>query len=354
VNDLLATAFDFTLDQEQRDEKVDQMLTAVETKARIQAEVEEASAFLNVMDDAEIDGFEDEVLRNGRYVGQPELVWLLEDWASLAPGAYCRVSDDLVWVRFYGDATLDEHLMGVQAAGERSASEIAELSARLRGEMEILLCLDQETARRQGADLLGSTHPLVRAALRAPGSAETRFGAVRVETDTVEAGVYLVLVGMARWSGLRPAAEFWTAAADADGRSVGEGPGNALLAALASASLTGSTSAGPERMERALSVVDDDLVRRRSEESDRRKAENLALVEARRISLSETHGRKIAQIEARIETLRRERKPATIPLFESQIRNQDHVLNRALHELAEASVGDMSLESLALVIVEVA
>ncbi len=353
AKDLMATVFDFTLDQDQRDEKIDQMLTAAETRVRIQAEVEEASAFLNVMDDAEIDGFEDEILRNGRYVGQPELVWLLEDWASLAPGAGCRVSDDRVWVTFYGDATLDEHLMGVQAAGERSASEIADLSARLRAEMDIILCLDQETARRQGADLLGSTHPLVRAALRAPGSTETRFGAVRVETDEVEAGVYLVLVGMARWNGLRPAAEFWTAAADADGRSVGEGPGDALLAALASASLTGSVATGPERLERALSVVEDDLGRRRTEESDRRKAENLTLVEARRISLRETFGRKIAQIESRIATLRREGKPATIPLFESQVRNQEHLLNRALHELDDASIGDMSLEHLAAVIVEV-
>jgi superfamily II DNA or RNA helicase len=354
AKDLMATVFDFTLDQEQRDEKIEQMLTAAETKARIQAEVEEASAFLNVMDDAEIDGFEDEVLRNGRYVGQPELVWLLEDWASLAPGAGCRVSDDLVWVRFHGDATLDEHLIGVQAAGERSASEIAELSARLRHEMEILLCLDQETARRQGADLLGSTHPLVRAALRAPASTETRFGTVQVETDEVEAGVYLVLVGMARWNGLRPATEFWTAAADMDGRLVGEGPGDALLSALASASLTASLANGPERMERALTVVEDDLGRRRSEEGERRKAENLALVEARRISLRETHGRKVDQIHARISTLQRERKPATIPLFESQIRTQEHLLQRALHELDEASVGDMSLESLAVVIVEVA
>ena len=79
------------MEKKSQNNKIEQMLTAAETKARIQAEVEEASAFLNVMDDAEIDGFEDEVLRNGRYVGQPELVWLLEDWASLAPGAGCRV-----------------------------------------------------------------------------------------------------------------------------------------------------------------------------------------------------------------------------------------------------------------------
>jgi len=354
IPNLMQTVFDFTLNAVQRDEKVDQILTAIETKARIQAEVEEASTYLNVFDDADIDGFEDEVLRNGRYVGQSELVWLLEDWASLSPGTRCQVTKDGLWLLFQGDATLDEHLLGVQAAGERSSSEIADLSVRLRGELEIPLCLDQETARRQGADLLGSTHPLVRAALRAPGSLETRFGAVRINTDEVEAGTYLVLVAMARWNGVRPAVEFWTAAADSDGNVVGEGPGDALLAALASASLAELDSPGSVLKVKALSAVESDLGRRLTEVGDLRKSENLALAAARKISLRETHGRKITQIKGRISTLRREGKPATIPLFESQIRTQEHQLNRVLGDLDAASVGDMSLENLAVVQVEVA
>jgi hypothetical protein len=202
--------------------------------------------------------------------------------------------------------------------------------------------------------LLGSTHPLVRAALRAPGSLETRFGAVRINTDEVEAGTYLVLVAMARWNGVRPAVEFWTAAADSDGNVVGEGPGDALLAALASASLAELDSPGSVLKVKALSAVESDLGRRLTEVGDLRKSENLALAAARKISLRETHGRKITQIKGRISTLRREGKPATIPLFESQIRTQEHQLNRVLGDLDAASVGDMSLENLAVVQVEVA
>jgi hypothetical protein len=353
MSGLWKVAFNFDLSSEQRDTKVDLILTAVETRARIQSEVEEAVDYLNVLDDAEIDGFEDEIVRNGRYVGQPELVWLLEDWAASSPGASCRMTDDRIWVRFRGNATLEEHLLGVEAAGERSATEIASLAADLRNEAEILLCLDQETARRQGADLLGATHPLVRAALRAPGSSRTRFGTAKVETDVVDPGTYLVLIGMARWNGVRAATEFWTAATDADGESVGEGPGDALLAALAEARIGEGAESLPGRLIRSLRVSERQLARRLEEEGGRRRAENVALAEARRISIRETHGRKLSQIRGRIQTLEQEGKPTTIPLFESQIRVQEHKLARAEQELDEASIGSMSLESVAVCVVDV-
>lgn len=353
MSGLWKVAFDFDLSSEQRDTKVDLILTAVETRARIQLEVEEAVDYLNVLDDAEIDGFEDEIVRNGRYVGQPELVWLLEDWAASSPGASCRMTDDRIWVRFRGNATLEEHLLGVAAAGERSATEIASLAADLRNEAEILLCLDQETARRQGADLLGATHPLVRAALRAPGSSRTRFGTAKVETDVVDPGTYLVLIGMARWNGVRAATEFWTAATDADGESVGEGPGDALLAALAEARIGEGAESLPGRLIRSLRVSERQLARRLEEEGGRRRAENVALAEARRISIRETHGRKLSQIRGRIRTLEQEGKPTTIPLFESQIRVQEHKLARAEQELDEASIGSMSLEAVAVCVVDV-
>ena len=95
------------------------------------------------------------------------------------------MTEDRTWVRFRGNSTLEDHLLGVEAAGERSATEVASLAADLRNEAEIVLCLDQETARRQGADLLSSTHPLVRAALRAPGSCRTKFGRATVSSETV-------------------------------------------------------------------------------------------------------------------------------------------------------------------------
>jgi len=345
--------YDFDLSDGQRARKIDQILAAVETKAQIRTEVEDAADYLNVLDNTEVDGFEDEVIKNGRYVGQPELVWLLEDWAASAPGATCELSEDRLWLRFRGNATLEEHLLGVQAAGERSASEIAVLSADLRNEAEIHLCLDQETARRRGADLLSANHPLVLAALRAPSTARCRFGSVSMAMSDIDPGFYLVIVGVAHWSGVRSATEFWTAAADSSGYASGERPGDLVLAALAEARLAPASTQTPSWSARALRECQRQLDRRLDDEGRRRDEENRALASARRISLAETHNRKLAQIRVRIDTLRREGKPATIPLFESQIRNQEHLYRKAEQDLEDLSIGSMDLEYVAVCVVEV-
>lgn len=203
--------FDFALSPAERDRKLKEALAALEHKARIRAEVEDAAGSLNVLDNAEVDGFTEDVIRSGRYVGQPELVWLLEDWAATAPGAACRRTDEAgrpLWLHLRGNAELAENLLGVQAEGERSKSEIATLCDLLQNELDIPLCLDQETARRQGADLLNANHPLVRAALRTPSSGQTRYGSLGIETADVAAGDYLVIVAIARWNtSTRPSAD---------------------------------------------------------------------------------------------------------------------------------------------------
>ena len=188
--------FDFTLSREERDTKLDKALMAIEIKAGIRREVEDAADSLNVLDNAEVDGFENEVRMTGRYVGQPELVWLLQDWAVSAPGAVCQRADSGPWLHLTGNAALAENLLGLQTDRERSSGEIAALHARLRNESEITLCLDQETARRQGAGLLNATHPLVRAALRVPQAGRTPYGAVRIRTSDIAPGHYLVLVAV--------------------------------------------------------------------------------------------------------------------------------------------------------------
>ena len=316
---------------------------------------EDAADALNVLDDAVVDGFADDVIRSGRYVGQPELVWLLEDWAATAPGAACRRTDEggrPLWLHFRGNAELAENLLGVQAEGERSASEIEALRTLLQNEMDIPLCLDQETARRQGADLLNANHPLVRAALRTPHSGQTRFGALGIATADVEPGVYLVLVAVAHWKGVRPAAELWTAATDRTGRPVGPALGDALLAALAEAALIPSRHTG-DWGERHVLVCRGELESRHTAEDKRRRAENERMILARRISIEESFDRKVADIDKRIQTLRDEGKPATIPMFESQRRTQDYRRSQALHTLEQARAGSLELEYVALCALEV-
>ena len=348
--------FDFALTPAEHARKIDESLAALEQKAKYQTEVEDAADSLNVLDNAEVDGFADDVIRSGRYVGQPELVWLLEDWAATAPGAACRRTDEgdkPLWLHFRGNAELAENLLGVQAEGERSASEIAELCTLLQNEMDIPLCLDQETARRQGADLLNANHPLVRAALRTPPSGQTRFGALGIETADVEAGDYLVLVAIARWSGVRPTAELWTVATDRAGRSIGPAPGDVLLAALAEAELKLPRRHTNGWEEYHVLVCRNGLESRHTAEDKRRRAENERMILARRISIEEFFDRKVADIDKRIQTLRAEGKPATIHMFESQRRIQDYRRSQALHRLEQARAGSLELEYVALCALEV-
>lgn len=348
--------FDFALSPAEHDRRLDEALAAFEHKARIRAEVEDAADSLNVLDNAEVDGFAEDVIRSGRYVGQPELVWLLEDWAATAPGAACRRTDEAgrpLWLHVRGNAELAENLLGVQAGGERSASEIATLCTLLQNEMDIPLCLDQETARRRGADLLNANHPLVRAALRTPASGQTRFGALGIETSDIEAGDYLVLVALARWNGVRPAAELWTAATDRAGHSIGAAPGDALLAALAEAALNPSSRPANGWGERHVLVCRSQLERRHTAEDERRRADNERMISARRISIEESFDRRVADIDKRIQTLRAEGQPATIHLFESQRRTQDYRRSQALQRLEEARTGSLELEYVALCALEV-
>ena len=345
--------FDFTLSPEQRDLRVDQTLMAIEFQAGIREQVEDAADLLNVLDNAEVDGFENEVRVTGRYVGQPELVWLLEDWAASAPGAVCRRADHGPWLHLTGNATLAENLLGLEADRERSSSEIAALHADLRNESEIALCLDQETARRQGAELLGATHPLVRAALRAPRAGRTPYGAVRVRTAECDPGRYLVLVVVARWTGIRPATELWTAATTPYGEPTGEEPGMALLAALAEARLEPTVADTMHWEVGHVRTCSDQLDAKHTEEDERRKAENRRLVQARQISLTETHQRRTAGIRGRIGALGTEANPQVLRLFQSQLNNQEHRYEEARRTLDEAMAGALALTEIALCSMEV-
>ena len=116
--------FDFRLSQEQRIRKMDEVVAAMEEQRRARDEVDSATAFLSSTDNAEIDGLEKDLLASGRYVGQPELLLLLEDWVAACPGARCVTSADGKRITMRGTRQMEQHLRGVQARGERSAAEI--------------------------------------------------------------------------------------------------------------------------------------------------------------------------------------------------------------------------------------
>jgi hypothetical protein len=129
--------------------------------------------------------------------------------------------------------------------------------------------------------------------------------------------------------------------------------GAAVLAALAGAELSPARPKPDLDVSSALATAERSLRRRQDEETRRRHEMNDALVEARRISLRETHARKVAQIDRRIATLRERRSTGVVHLQEAQRANQDRLLRDADARLDEARNGRMDVELVAICRVEV-
>ena len=354
MGDLRRAMFDFSLTDEERQRRIEETLAAIEGQRLAIDDVEAASSYLSSTDAAEIDGLEEDLESTGRYIGQPELVLLLRDWMGYTPGAYCKVDENGTHLVFRGTPAMEPQLQGLQAAGERSRTEIDQLAKAMLDEREMVLSLDPEHARQSGHHLLSANSPMVRAALRVPGSVQARFGHVGVRSSAVAPGTYLVLVAMAQWSGLRPSVEFWTAAVDISTcTAADQDVGSTILARLAEARLEDLEASVGADLNACLREAERELLRRHDEESDRREAMNRALVESRRISLRETHARKIAQIERRIATMRERGTTEWVHLFESQLRKQDRLLQDAEEQLEQNLEGSMRVENIAVCVAEV-
>ncbi|MDE0066429.1 MAG: helicase-related protein [Acidimicrobiaceae bacterium] len=354
MGDLRRAMFDFSLTKAERERRRNETLAAIEEQRLAIDDVEAAASYLSSTDRAEIDGLEDDLLESGRYIGQPELVHLLRDWAACAPGARCDVGRSGTFLTFRGTAGLEQHLQGVQSEGERSRTEIDRLAQAMLDEREVVLCLDPEHARKTGQLLLSATNPLVRAALRVPGSSQARFSHIGVKSSVAMPGSYLVLVVLARWDGLQPTAEYWTAAVDLDTENpTSESIGSAVLAALAESQFEQREAHVAANLNACLREAERSLRRRYEEESNRRQEMNAALVESRRISLRESHARKVAQIERRIETLIERGSTGVIHLQQAQLANQERLLREAEEQLENSLHGQMDLETIAVCVVEV-
>jgi len=346
-------ALDFTLSPEERRRETDRLLAVIEEQRQAVSEVENATAFLSSTDKTEIEGLEQDLLSSGRYVGQPELRLLIEDWSHVSPGSMYSDSANGSQFILRGTELMERHLRSVRGKGERSEAEIERLAQKLRDEQDIVLYLDQEAARISGGDLLAANHPLVRAALAVPGHTQARFASIRIGPSGRAARSFLVLLAVARWDGLRKSAELWTESVPLDGGEPVDGIGDALLAGLAESELSEGGRLDPDLdMDVFLSRVEAQMMDRQTREELRREAENEALFETRRISLKETHLRKVQRIEGTIDTLRSTGKSNMIRLQEAQLRNQDRLVRAKEAELEQKSTGSLSVEMLAVCVLE--
>ena len=186
------------------------------------------------------------------------------------------------------------------------------------------------------------------AAAAVPGHRQARFASLRITASDkdVVPGVYVAVLAKAV-SASRGGDEIWGCAVTQDGRSAGEGPVNALLAALAEGRLTDQPLPAIDRIENLAERALNQLDLRHVREQARRDSEFDALKDSRRITFEEQHRRRVEAIENRIATAQsRGRGDRSIELFRSQLRRAQEKHSRLISELEAQSQREIRLEAL--------
>lgn len=352
----LRAAFDFELSEEERERKVQQVLTAIESQRAGLREVTDASSALMVSNDVDVSGLEDELVRTGRYVGQRELGLLLHDWAETDGAAGVVFAPDGAALTLRGNPEMAERLEKLSRTGRRTRAEIEPLVADLRSELPMNFVLDQERARTGGGDLLTATSPLVMSAVDVPGHRQARFASIRIVDPErlVPSGTYVAVLSQAVGA-TRGGDEIWGAAVDLTGRQAPPEVVDLLLSGLAKGALQSGPSAfAGEALARPTSRARDLLDVRHEREQARRDAEAHALVEARRVVLREQHERRVRTIEQRLRTAReRGRRESAIRLFDSQRKRATDRYRALIADLDAQEHPEIRLEPLAACLLEV-
>ena len=284
---------------------------------------------------------------------QEELGLLIQDWAETFGGSVGRQGDVL---RLRGNEELADHVQALARTGERSAAEVQELASQLRADQDVVLSVDQELSRTTDIPLLTATHPLTRAAVGTPGHRHGRFTLLRMtpEIAGVPEGIYLTLLAVVHWDGVRPINEVWSSSTDIRNLSdVGDRLGPAIMKGLATASL----SAGPFRehpnLVEAVDLATMNLEARVATRRSELETENYAFIATRRASFEDVHGRRMEVIDKRLQTLVERDRTKMIPLAEGKRRKEIARYEAQLAGLDSAAAPSLTTDDLAVCVVEV-
>lgn len=352
----LKTAMDFTLTPEQREQKADQFLAAVEGQKAAMREVADSSAGLMIANDVNIAGLEEELKATGRYIGQSELGHLIDDWAQIDGADKVRWLNEGTVLEIRGNSSMARRISDIVREGLRTSSETGSITADLQNNQPIMVALDHDTSRTAGLDLLSANHPLVIAATRVPGHRHARFASIRItrSPDTTEEG-YVAVFAHAR-NASQGGDEIWGSAVNFQGASLGSAAADAVLSALARGEIREAESiSDPDALGHVVSRARKDIDRRHREAQEKRDEEDQAFRESRRALLADQHKRRIAGITQRMETIiQRNRGENIVRMVEGQRKRQEDRYQQLVWDLENEQAPLISMNYLAVCVVEVA
>ena len=339
-------SLDLTLTPSERETEIRRAETAIAQNRSDRARLDEESSRFQAHDRFGIQQVEERIAR-GRYISSHELHRLLASWADRS-GGWARLDPSSASFELnLAPSMLRALATWAYEAGETGPAVRAVQSQAARAPLR--LYLDSESARQTGGTLVNTNHPLVRAALEDDAARDGRFAMLRLPTDQLPAGIYLVLFGRATWTGLRPTREIWSSAYDLrEGRLADNDVGAELLAGLTKGDVDDAAPPASTEFDAELHTLKDALEWRRRDEEARQRVMNTALIEERRLRASESLRRRLADFSSRSE-----KSPQMRHAFEGQMRRARLRHDEETAQIESASACGMSMEPLAACLLEV-
>jgi superfamily II DNA or RNA helicase len=315
VNQLARIVLDPSLTEAQRLKKAQQIAVAMEARRKDLDDISEASNYLTGIDSLLIDGFEQDVRSRGRFVGREELRTLLVEFFADGSGAKFVEDPSTGTLTLVGDAVLAHRVSKLGRSVAGGTRRVADLVPRLQDEEPISVTFDNEEASRRSVDLISLGHPVVRAAVKHLDKVPRglrRFGSVRVPELSGSPDRYLVVVYLARTTGLRPSLELWPMSVNIDTGEVDDDIGFHLLAAVANGSVTDGPPVRPDELLPYLGIVDDHVVDVQLQSERERRRANADLVERRIDTQVAIYDDRVSRTEETLAKVIRERRDVTL------------------------------------------
>lgn len=341
----IKASLDLTLTPDESESELLRAEIAISQNRIDRARLEAESPWLQAHDQFGIQEVEQRIAR-GRYLSGHELQRMLAAWANRNGG----------WARLdAGGTSLEINLSTSMLTSLASwAHKTAQTSPLVRAIQQqssrgpVRLYLDSSVARQVGGTLVNTNHPLVQTALDDDAARDGRFSRLRIYTDQLGSGTYLVLFGHATWTGLRSTREIWSVAYDLTRQHLTKTDVGAEVLANLTKGDVHDTTLQHGALDTELQILEDALEQRRRDEEGRQQVANTALIEERRLRSNASAERRLADLKNR-----REKSPQMHHAFDGQIRRAKARQDEEIAQIEAASACGMSVTPIALCLVEV-
>jgi superfamily II DNA or RNA helicase len=285
--------FNPKLSPEERADQLEHQAEALENERKTLERLEDEAGLL-ISNAVEIEGMDAGMPSRGKYVGEGELISLVDNLLMQFGGELRPVASEAGLFWLIGSVRLAEKV-SLLPSSDAGTSLGSLLPQRLRDLTPICVTFNSqnlEDSKHPDAEIISARHPLARLAISLENDSTLlpkRFGRCGFRLEGYE-GKYLADVQLVKSDGVVPKSELWVTAIDLDTGERCEAVENTLLENIASGQLH-ETSGSYPKLDTAREMLAQKVVSRRIAEEDKRKQENASLIKSRRQSALQINDR---------------------------------------------------------------